>query len=468
MTGGGQAARIGLQLVGLVVLARLLGPDQYGVVAMAMAFLGVGEVLRDFGLSTAAVQAVRLTAAQRSNLFWLNSAVGLLLTLAAAASAPAIAAFFDRDELVAVVVALSGMFVLNGMTTQLRADVNRQMRFAALTAVDVSAQAAGLVAGVVLAAVTGTYWALVAQVLAQSAAGLLGFAVVARWRPGRPSREGDVRPLLAFGVTLTATQLLGYVSRNVDAVVVGARFGAEPLGYYNRAYQTVMAPLNQLNAPSTTVALPVLARLREDRPSFDRFLLHGQSIMTVALGWVFAVLCGVADVLVPLVLGDQWAPAVPLVQVFCVAAAIQAVSYATYWVFLAHGRTGANLRFSIVSRAVVIGCVVAGSAFGVIGVAVGYTLGVLLAWPLGLAWIARAAAAPSGAMLRTGVVALLGAVAAGGAARAVSLLLPGGWWSVAGALAAACTATSLVCLVWPAYRRAVRAVLDLARRRVHA
>src|SRR5690606_37178292 len=139
----GQVARIGLQLASVVVLARLLTPSDYGLFAIVLAVAGLGEILRDFGLSSAAVQAASLTDRQRDQLFWVNSAIGAGLGLVVAGSSPLFARLLGHDELIGMLAVMSVTFVLNGMAAQYRADLNRRMRFAALVVGEVAAQVLG-------------------------------------------------------------------------------------------------------------------------------------------------------------------------------------------------------------------------------------------------------------------------------------------------------------------------------------
>ncbi|MDQ1733125.1 MAG: hypothetical protein QOK10_3284, partial [Pseudonocardiales bacterium] len=268
VTMGGQGVRMVIQIASVIILAKLLTPHDYGVVAMVLAVAGIADIFRDFGLSSAAVQAKSLSHAQRNNLFWLNSALGLLLCLIVAAGSPLIASFYHEREVRGIALALSLTFLLNGLATQFRADLDRHLRFGQLALVDIGTQVAGLVVGVVLAVNGAGYWALVAQQLLNSALTLAAVAILAGWLPRRPTRNAEMSGLLRFGWHLVGTQLIGYATNNVDSVVIGHRFGAAPLGFYNRAFQLLMAPLTQVRAPTTTVALPVLSRIESDNKRY--------------------------------------------------------------------------------------------------------------------------------------------------------------------------------------------------------
>ncbi|MEC5397495.1 lipopolysaccharide biosynthesis protein [Uliginosibacterium sp. H1] len=455
VTMGGQVLKIVLQFGGLIIVARLLSPTDYGLMAMVMAIVGVGEVLREFGLSSASVQAKTVTQQQRSNLFWMNAGIGLLLTVLVLMGAPWIARWYDTPALLGVAQAVSATFLINGLATQYRAQLNREMRFGAMAAIEVSGQAVGLALGIALALDGQGYWALVAQQLGQAAVMLALLVAIGRWLPGLPRRCEGMGAFIGYGGNLMLAQLIGYFSRNVDAVVIGQRFGAEALGHYNRAFQFVMSPLTQINGPAGTVALPVLSRLREDAGRYREFLLYGQSALLHALFAGLAFVCAQADLLVTGVLGAKWAPMVPFFQILAIGGMFQAASYASYWAFLSLGLTQSNLRFALVSRPVFIVCILAGAWWGVLGVAIGHTLGLALNW-LGALWWLRRSEAPVRKML--GNASLL--LAAYGVCAAVSFLAPrllhlSGWAGAGAGAAAMLVAFGLLCLILPPFRRSV-------------
>lgn len=464
VTMAGQALKMVVQFGGIVLLARLLTPHDYGLMAMVTAVVGVAEILRDFGLSSAAIQARQLSREQRDNLFWINTGIGLLLAMAVFAGARWIADFYREPVLATIAQALAVTFLINGMTTQYRAHLSRGLRFGQVALGDVGAQVAGLGAGVAAALAGWNYWALVAQQLVQAAVGFGVALACARWLPRGYRRDAPMRGLLDFGWNLMAAQLLGYASRNVGQVIIGVRTGADALGLYNRAFQLLMMPLNQISAPATTVALPVLSQLQDERERFGAYLLRGQTVMLHAIVSVFAFACAQALPLIVLVLGEQWRPAVPLFQVLVIGGAFQAAAYAAYWVFLAKGLMRQQLFCSLAGRVLLVACVLAGSAWGALGVAVGYSAGLLLLWPLSLAWIAKVSDAPTGRLLGNGARAITGYALAALLSYAAARWVGGAPWRalLAGA-AAMLVGFAVVCALWPAFRHDVVAIAHIRR-----
>ncbi len=460
-TGASQVVRIVVQLTGIVVMARLLSPEDYGLVAAVVAIIGVAEVFRDFGLYTAAVQAASLSTQERSNLFWLNTGIGGFLTVVVLALSPAVAAFYDDPRLTALCAAMSCTFVLNGAAAQYRADLTRRFRFAALSATEIGAQVAGLALALTTAATVVSsgrvdgQWALVVQQVSQPAILLICVVAAAKWLPTRYDRATEVRPLVRFGADMVGVNVLGYASRNVDSVVIGATLGAGPLGLYNRAFQLLTLPLNQLNAPSNRVAVPVLSRLRDDRERYDRFLLFGQAALLTVTAAVLTASAALAVPLVDVALGSQWAGTAPIFQVLALAGFFQAAAYATGWVFTTTDNSRQNLWFTLATRPLTIVAVLVGSLGGVFGVAWAYTACMAVIWPIGIWWVGRAADAPVGPMLRCGLRVLTAYSVAGLASWASTDLTSGAPSLVAigvGGLVLIVTLGAVAAL-WPSFRR---------------
>lgn len=381
VTVAGQGLRFVIQLAGIVILSRLLGPSTIGLFAVLFVIVAFGEVVRDFGLSSAMIQAKSVTQAQKSNLFWINTAIGIALAIGCATIAAPLSRFYDEPSLTWPCVGVSAVFLLSGLGTQYRAQLTRDLKFTAVTAIDVLSALGGLAVAVVMAVNGSGLWALVAQqVVIAGVATLLNMAA-ARWRPSLPSRHAETRKLIEFGWHVGCTQLINYASRNVDTVVIGSLFGPAALGIYNRAYQLMTVPINQLSTPATKIAFPVLSRIRDEPRRFDRFVLIGQRALVHLVGLVFVYTLVIAPAGIDMALGAEWEGVAPLYRVLAVGALAQAASFATYWVFLAYGKTREVLKMTLFTRSVLIAAVIVGALFSVFGVAVAYTVVILLTWP---------------------------------------------------------------------------------------
>ena len=438
----GQGMRVLLQFASLVVLARLLSPHDYGLVAVVVVIIGIGEIFRDFGLSSAAVRAPELSHAQSSNLFWINSGIGLVLGTGLFLLAGPLASAFGQGEVVGIARAMAAVFLLNGLTTQFRALLVRALRFRWLATVDVLAPAAAFIAALAAALFGWGYWALVVQHLTQALVLLLGAALGARMMPGLPRRDVSVRSFLAFGGNLVLTQLVNYATNRLDTAVVGFAHGATPLGLYNRAYQLVVTPLSQVQSPVTSVAVPVLTRLQDDQPRFAAYLARGQLALGYPIALAMVFVAAAAEPIVEIMLGEQWLATVPLLQFFALAGIARNLAFVGYWVYVVRGLSSSLLRFTAATAIVPVAGVLIGARWGVVGVAAGVAIAPWVTWPLSLWWLSRVTAVPVRSLYGGAARIILVSLFAFGAARATITLLPS--LPAVGALAVCASAIAAV------------------------
>lgn len=391
VTVAGQAYSLVIQTVSVVVLARLISPGDFGLVAAVVAVIGVSDLFRDFGLSAATMRAKHLTKEEQDNLFWLNTAFGVIATVVVAACAPLIGMLYDNPRIPGVVVVLSLSFTINGMTTQFNADLIRRLRFTAVTLIRVIASTGALAAAIILALMGASYWALIAQRLVILLLMMLFSIVFAGWIPGRPHRHTSVRHYLRFGAALFGTQVLTYASANVDNIGIGVAWGSVPLGYYDRSYRLLVTPLTQINAPMLEIALPTLSRAHEDHATFERYTLRAQLVGGYVLATMFALAAGLSPSLILLLLGRGWGPVVPIFAVLAIGGVFRSTAQIAYWVFLAANRSSAQLKMSLIISPVMVACILAGLPWGPIGVATGSTIAYFGQWVISLVWAARVA-----------------------------------------------------------------------------
>lgn len=466
VTLGAQGAKVVIQVASVVVLARLLDPHDYGLIAMVVAVIGIGELLRDFGLSSAAIQAPTLSIHQRDNLFWINTGIGVVLgVLVYFIGAPLLAGLYSQPDLIPIAHALSLIFVINGLTTQYRADLVRRLKFSRLALADVLGPAIALALAIVAAVLGWGYWALVVQQLSQAVVLLVIISISAHWLPGRPRRHVPLGEMIRFGGNLVATQLVGYISNNVDSFTIGIRFGATSLGFYSRAFQLLMTPLNQVRIPLTTVALPVLSRLSSDVKRFGDYIAQGQ----IGLGYTLVaglglVVCA-AHPITAIFLGAKWISVAPILSLLALAGIFQILAFVGYWVYVSRGLTRDLLRYTLVSSAIKVACILVGSQWGVIGVAAGYAVAPALSWPISLWWLSRRTELPV-RRLYGGAGRILAAVSSSAAAAGATVYLLHALSPIVQLCAAAAVMIAvyaLLSLLVPPIRRDLATVISLVR-----
>jgi PST family polysaccharide transporter len=418
-----QVGQTVVQLASVIALTRLLTPTDFGLVGMVAAVVGIASIVQDFGLSMAAIRAPTVSAAEQTNLFWANTALGLLCGGIVAASTPLIVDAYREPRLAPIVPVLSLVFVVSGMGAQYSAMLAREFRFTQLGIVGISAQVSSVTVAIVLAASGFGFWAIVAQQLCYSALVTGGNAWCTKWLPRWPVRGVTIKPFLRFGTGVLGTQSIAYATKNIDNIAIGAAWGAVPLGLYSRAYQLMLAPLNKINAPMTRVALPVLAKVQDDDEKFLRYLSRAQVVACYVTASVFAMTAGLAVPVVNLLFGAQWRAAAPLVAILAIGGIFRSVAQVAYWAYLARGASGKLFRQRLLTGVITVALILAGVPWGALGVAVACTIAALASWLIAMIHVASAAHIDAQRLLRhaTAIIICV-ALPCGLAAWAASLL----------------------------------------------
>ncbi len=374
VTLGGQAVKFLLQMISTVVLARLLKPEDFGLVAMVSVIILLIAMWTDLGLSNATVQRSEITHAQVSMLFWVNCALSLGAAIFVAILAPVIAGFYHEPRLIRVTLALSPILALTGLTVQHRALLRRQMRFKVITMIDCVAMAFGIAAGIAMAWLDFGYWSLVGVRVGSSAATFALVWTQCDWRPGAFKRRVGARPMLAFGGNLTAFALLNYFTRNFDNILIGRVLGSSALGIYSKGYGLLQLPISQISIPMAAVLLPALSRL-QDRPSeYAKLLLRTVGAMALISVPVVAFSFFLARDIVLVLLGHQWLPVVPIFQLLAPAAAAGGIALAPSWICQSLGRTRRQLHYALISAPVCVIGFLLGIKWGINGVAASFSV----------------------------------------------------------------------------------------------
>ena len=364
-----QAIKFFLHVGTTMVLARLLVPGDFGLIAAVVAVTGLILLFKELGLASATVQKKDLSHEQVSTLFWVNigfAAGSALLTLAVA---PAIAAFYGEPRLTAIASWLALGMLLGGLSVQHQALLRRRMSFRTLAIVDLFSQLVAAAAALLIAWRGGGYRALIAQQLVAPAMFAIAVWVVCRWRPGLPVRGSGVRAMLRFGGDLTVFNLVNYAARNLDNVIIGRLFGRPVLGQYSKAYALLMLPLSQLTGPLSGIAIPALSRLQDAPDRFRSFYLAALRVMALVSMPMIAVMGVLSVPLMRTVLGAQWQQAGELFGILAWGALWQPILASTGWVFISLGRTRRMAIFGTAASAFRCIAMVIGLRWGVEGVA---------------------------------------------------------------------------------------------------
>lgn len=369
-----QAVMFIIHLGSTMILARILSPEDYGINAMAVTITGFANVFGSLGLSTATIQRSDINHQQVSTLFWINVAVGALITMIVAALSPLVAWFYKTPDMLWVMLALSSMFFIKGLVVQHSALLNRQMRFYSLAKIQVFSMLAGIGVAIVAAQHGFGYWALVFNSLTNSLVSSLCTWFAVGWIPGLPRRNAGVGSMVKFGSDLVGFNVINYFSRNLDNILIGRYHGSGALGLYSKAYQLLMMPITNLRDPITRVATPALSRLQYEPEQYREYYLRCISLLAfVSMPLVvFMFVC--SDQLIGLVLGVQWLGASEIFKILAIAALFQPVSSTSGMVLISMGRSRRYLILGTVNAVLVSISFVLGLPWGGKGVATAYAI----------------------------------------------------------------------------------------------
>lgn len=395
----GQAIKIGLQFLSLVLLSRLLTPSELGIFSVVTSIVGLGELLRDFGIVNSAMSQRSISHQQFSNLFWITGAIGAVLTILAVV----VAAFLATD-LSTYVRAISPVFMLNGLQTVFLVRLARAQRFLTITVTDCAAQTIGLSVAVFGATQGLGVWALVLQVLVTSSLLLLTRALASRWTPSWLNDMKGTSQILRNGLTIGLAQSLTYAANNTANFALQSISGPTSVGLFSRAFQLLTAPINQVLTPITNVILPALTKARDHQASYISLVSRVQfSLALICISILGTFIAAPASV-ISVLLGDQWLQSSEILRALAFGGMFQALAFVCFWMFLSLGLTKELLAYNLVTKPMTVLMVALGAVISPTAAAYGYSISLLLSWPICIIWIIRRSGFDLGPIWKEGLV----------------------------------------------------------------
>lgn len=378
-----------IQIGGVVLLARLLSPDDFGLVAMATVITAFFFVFNELGLGDATIQASGITHEQVSTLFWINLAFGFFVMILLVALSPAVAWFFTEPKVLLIMMLSSINFVFFGLYTQHIALLKKNMFFAKVSIIEILSGLLSTVISIVLALIGMKYWAIVLRHILYSLFITIFAWTFCHWRPGLPKRNSGVRPLLKIGANSVGFYIVNYFATNLDKILIGKKYGAEQLGYYSRAFYLSTFPAGQFTHSIFHVAVSTLSKLREEPEKYRRYFLNALSVITF-LGMPISIFMVVMSRdLIYLLLGSQWNQAAAIFSILGLAAGMNIIYRTSGWIHVSLGRTDRWFKWGIMGTLVMAIGFIVGLFFGPKGVAVAYTLVIILLTIPGILYAGR-------------------------------------------------------------------------------
>jgi PST family polysaccharide transporter len=414
-----------LQIVATVVLARLLAPEDFGLVAIVMVLTSFAPLLIDFGLGDATTQRSKITQSQVSCLFWLSSGIGLAIALVVAACSPLIAWIYREPRLEAIALYTAIMFVLFGASYQHLALLRRTMQFAKIAKIQILSTLIGVAIAIVMAICGYGYWALALRPIVGSLCMAIGAWLVCPWRPGFPVLDDDVKSMVRFGFHVVGFSVTYSLAKAVDRIGLGLFYRPDEVGYYQNAITLYDNSIFQALIQLHTVGSAALSKLQSNPTALAQKYEAALSAVAFFGMPAAAILSVTAQDLTVMVLGEKWRVTGLLLSIIALRGIFQVVEGSQGWLHLSIGRADRWRNWGVVSLVAQIVGVLAALPFGATGVAMAVVITSLLLAVPSITYAGRPIGIRAALVIRAVGHQMVGAICSAA----------GGWWLQMAALA---------------------------------
>ena len=349
------AERCGAQAVSFlvsIILARLLAPEAYGTIALAMVFINILQVFVDSGMGTALIQKKDADDLDFSSVFYFNIAACLVLYAGLFLAAPSIAQFYGDPALTALVRALSLTVVVSGVRNIQQSYVSRHLLFKRFFFSTIGSTLASAVIGIAMAYAGFGVWALVGQSLSNVVTGTIILWATVPWRPRRMFSWQRLKSLLSFGWKLLVSSLLDTGYNNLRSLIIGKLYSSADLAYYNQGDKLPNLVITNINTSIDSVLLPTMANEQDDPARVRSMTRRAIKTSTYVMAPLMMGLAACAEPLIRLILTEKWLPCVPFLRIFCITYMFWPIHTANLNAIKALGRSDLFLKLEIVKKIV--------------------------------------------------------------------------------------------------------------------
>lgn len=374
ITGAAQAWRLGTGILLTVITTRLLTPSDFGILAMVGTATALIGVVKDLGISQAIIQHQTISSGQINSLFWVSIIVSAILALLLGASAPLIADFYDEPRVKALTIGFALLALLGGPQAVPTAILNKNSQFNQLAIVDVVSTTVAFIVGLAGALLWQSYWALYASAASATVASAIGIWLFSRYMPSRPHFDRSASEMLRFGSHISGFNIVNYLARNCDNILIGRFQGGDQLGLYDRAYRLLLFPIGQIHGPIGQVIVPLLSRIRSEPEKYRSTYTETVSLIMIATHPGILAATVFAAQFFEVVFGPHWSGAASVFQWLGVAGLHQVMTSTVGWLYLSQGRGSDFFRIGVYSSLVIVASFIVGLPWGVVGVAASYTV----------------------------------------------------------------------------------------------
>ncbi|MGA7161821.1 MAG: MOP flippase family protein [Bacteroidota bacterium] len=339
-----------LQFLQVAILARLLSPSDFGLMGMIMVVLGFAQTYMDMGISNAIIHRQDTTRNQLSSLYWLNIFASVVIFAIILLISPLIVGFFREPKIASLLPWSALIFLITPIGQQFQILLQKELSFRVLTVIEVSSGVIGCVTAVSFALGGAGVFSLIAGQLANTAGRSFMLAAIGlkRWRPRLHFRTGDLQGYLKFGIYQMGDNSVNYLNSNLDKLLIGSLLGAQSLGYYSIAWNLAIQPVLRINPIVTRVAFPVFAKVQNNIDVLRKGYLNVLKVLSVINFPLLLGMAAIAPVLIPVVFGQKWLPAVGLLQILALVSLLRSIGNPVGSLLLAKGRPDLGFKWNLV------------------------------------------------------------------------------------------------------------------------
>lgn len=364
--------KFGLQLIQLMVLARLLIPSDFGLMALVISILSFIQVFLDMGVSSAIIHHQKISHEELSSLYWLNVATGSVLMILLMVASPLIATTFKKPEMQPLLMYVSANFLFNAISLQLRIVSEKDLRFSVLAKLEFFSALIGVIFGVTVALIGGGVYALVFGSLASASSFMvLAWIYLAQgWRPLMRFRLNEIRRFLSFGAYVMGNNLVNGFNRNADVLLGGRILSANALGMYSLPRDFGLRWADMINPIVTRVGFPVMAKSQSDLKMLKTVFLKTIR-MTASINFpLYLSLAIFAPEIVMVIFGNQWAASIPLLRVLAIWGLLRSIGNPVGSLLYATGRADLSFKWNLVWLFIIFPVLWVGLQYGSMGLAI--------------------------------------------------------------------------------------------------
>lgn len=357
-----------LGVISMVVVARILSPEDFGIISLATAVWGLFTTVFSVGIEASVIHHQKHDADFLDTAFWMNQGVAIVLILITLALTPIIEKYFQMPGLTAVVMVYAGAFVFQGLMQIHNAIINRELAFKTSSVFNFLFQLFDAVTTIIMAVMGAGYWSLVLPKLILAPLKTIIWWKYCNWRPRLVFSLDHARDIFRFSIQYLGATLMIYININSDYLIVGKALGQARLGMYQLAYNSAQWPITNFIFQINSLVFPYFARLRDDNEKFNEHYLKMIRVISLLAFPLFIGAALLAPEGIPLIFGEKWEPIIFPFQMLCLFGVFRSVGSPGGPVMLALGRPDLLFRFTLCQAPVLVGAILFAVRYDISGV----------------------------------------------------------------------------------------------------